>query len=309
MLRIEKGLLTHAELHGRTTAFDLGLGRMVWRRARTASARRRGAAPRPAGPGARAARRPAPARSRRAARRRRACARRRAPSAARGERPGLSDLGLPSRRRSATTSRSPSCATAGRGIGATVRAVCRLRGLDTACEIVAPPLRRSRGRAAAWLSSSRAAAWAGLDLPADAGAASRSPRRPRRRCCRSRRFAARRRRSPPRSARRLPEPGRTAGLADGGRLIWAGLDLWLLRGPRATPALAARLADLAAVTDQSDGWTALTPDRAGAAEVLARLVPIDLDARRLPARAGGADRAAPHDVRDRSPATAASSCW
>jgi sarcosine oxidase subunit alpha len=29
VLRIEKGLLTHAELHGRTTADDLGLGRMV----------------------------------------------------------------------------------------------------------------------------------------------------------------------------------------------------------------------------------------------------------------------------------------
>jgi sarcosine oxidase subunit alpha len=29
VLRIEKGLLTHAELHGRTTAFDLGLERMV----------------------------------------------------------------------------------------------------------------------------------------------------------------------------------------------------------------------------------------------------------------------------------------
>ncbi|MFQ6549746.1 sarcosine oxidase subunit alpha family protein [Aestuariibius sp. 2305UL40-4] len=29
VLRIEKGFLTHAELHGRTTAFDLGLGRMV----------------------------------------------------------------------------------------------------------------------------------------------------------------------------------------------------------------------------------------------------------------------------------------
>ncbi|WP_146344058.1 sarcosine oxidase subunit alpha family protein [Falsiphaeobacter marinintestinus] len=29
VLRIEKGLLTHAELHGRITAFDLGLGRMV----------------------------------------------------------------------------------------------------------------------------------------------------------------------------------------------------------------------------------------------------------------------------------------
>ncbi|SEN76269.1 sarcosine oxidase subunit alpha [Gemmobacter aquatilis] len=29
VLRIEKGFLTHAELHGRTTAFDLGLGRMI----------------------------------------------------------------------------------------------------------------------------------------------------------------------------------------------------------------------------------------------------------------------------------------
>lgn len=29
VMRIEKGLLTHAELHGRTTAYDLGLGKMV----------------------------------------------------------------------------------------------------------------------------------------------------------------------------------------------------------------------------------------------------------------------------------------
>jgi sarcosine oxidase subunit alpha len=29
VLRIEKGFLTHAEMHGRTTAFDLGLERMV----------------------------------------------------------------------------------------------------------------------------------------------------------------------------------------------------------------------------------------------------------------------------------------
>ena len=39
VLRIEKGLLTHAELHGRTTLDDLGLGRMV-EAARTASAGR-----------------------------------------------------------------------------------------------------------------------------------------------------------------------------------------------------------------------------------------------------------------------------
>jgi sarcosine oxidase subunit alpha len=29
VLRIEKGFITHAEIHGRTTAFDVGLGRMV----------------------------------------------------------------------------------------------------------------------------------------------------------------------------------------------------------------------------------------------------------------------------------------
>ena len=29
VLRLEKGLLTHAEIHGRTTAYDVGLGRMV----------------------------------------------------------------------------------------------------------------------------------------------------------------------------------------------------------------------------------------------------------------------------------------
>lgn len=29
VLRIEKGFITHAEIHGRTTAFDIGMGRMV----------------------------------------------------------------------------------------------------------------------------------------------------------------------------------------------------------------------------------------------------------------------------------------
>ena len=29
MLRIEKGFITHAEIHGRTTAFDIGMERMV----------------------------------------------------------------------------------------------------------------------------------------------------------------------------------------------------------------------------------------------------------------------------------------
>ena len=29
VLRIEKGFITHAEIHGRTTAFDIGMQRMV----------------------------------------------------------------------------------------------------------------------------------------------------------------------------------------------------------------------------------------------------------------------------------------
>ena len=29
MLRIEKGVITHAEIHGRTTAFDVGMGAMI----------------------------------------------------------------------------------------------------------------------------------------------------------------------------------------------------------------------------------------------------------------------------------------
>lgn len=74
----------------------------------------------------------------------------------------------------------------------------------------------------------------------------------------------------------LPDPGGFRRLEDGAELIWAGLDLWLLRGLRATPDLAGRLANLAAVTDQSDGWTALALSGPGAADALARLVPLDL---------------------------------
>ena len=32
VLRIEKGLITHAEIHGRTTAFDIGMDKMVSRK-------------------------------------------------------------------------------------------------------------------------------------------------------------------------------------------------------------------------------------------------------------------------------------
>ena len=77
VLRIEKGLLTHAELHGRTTADDLGLGRMV-AAGKDCIGKAGAARPGLSGAGARAARRPAAARPRRAAAGRRACPRRRA---------------------------------------------------------------------------------------------------------------------------------------------------------------------------------------------------------------------------------------
>lgn len=75
----------------------------------------------------------------------------------------------------------------------------------------------------------------------------------------------------------LPAAGRHVELAGGGRLIRAGLDVWFVRGGAAAPDLSARLAGDAAVTDQSDGWAALTLRGDAAADVLARLVPLDLD--------------------------------
>lgn len=55
-----------------------------------------------------------------------------------------------------------------------------------------------------------------------------------------------------------------------GRLVWFGLDQWLLQG---TPP--AGLAG-AAITEQGDGWAGLQLAGPDAAAVLARLVPIDL---------------------------------
>lgn len=83
----------------------------------------------------------------------------------------------------------------------------------------------------------------------------------------------------------LPAPGGSAPFDDGSALVWAGLDLWFLRGPGATPGLARRLTGRAAVTDQSDGWVALSLTGADAAEALARLVPIDLSPAAFPAGA------------------------
>ncbi len=69
-----------------------------------------------------------------------------------------------------------------------------------------------------------------------------------------------------------PEPGR-AVLAPAGRCLWAGRGVAFVTGlvPRG-------LEDLAAVTDQSDGWAVLRLEGAQAAAVLARLCPLDLRA-------------------------------
>ena len=69
----------------------------------------------------------------------------------------------------------------------------------------------------------------------------------------------------------LPAPGRSTG-KDGARLIWFGKGQYLLIGPAPDPALAAH----AALTDQSDAWAVVRLEGAGAEDVLARLVPVDL---------------------------------
>ncbi len=68
-----------------------------------------------------------------------------------------------------------------------------------------------------------------------------------------------------------PAPGRATG-KEGARAIWFGQRMILLMGPVPDAALAQH----AALTDQSDAWAVVRLDGAGAAEVLARLTPIDL---------------------------------
>lgn len=70
-----------------------------------------------------------------------------------------------------------------------------------------------------------------------------------------------------------PEPNRATGKA-GARAIWFGQGMALLAGPEPD----AGLADQAALTDQSDAWTAVMLEGAGAADVLARVTPLDLRA-------------------------------
>jgi sarcosine oxidase subunit gamma len=75
--------------------------------------------------------------------------------------------------------------------------------------------------------------------------------------------------------------GRTGtGLPAAGRaedaVVWAGAGLWLVEG-YAPADVAGWLAGRAAVADQSDGWAGMRLTGPAAADVLARLVPLDLD--------------------------------
>ncbi|GLQ25984.1 sarcosine oxidase subunit gamma [Sulfitobacter pacificus] len=72
---------------------------------------------------------------------------------------------------------------------------------------------------------------------------------------------------------KLPAAGRSTGKG-GLRCLWFGRDEVMLIG--AAPDAA--LADHAAVVDQSDAWAVVNISGAGAVDVLARLVPLDLRA-------------------------------
>ncbi|MEP3329450.1 sarcosine oxidase subunit gamma [Sedimentitalea sp.] len=69
----------------------------------------------------------------------------------------------------------------------------------------------------------------------------------------------------------LPEPNQTSDNA-GVRVIWFARGQVLLVGADPDPALTGH----AALTDQSDAWAVVALEGAGAEDVLARLVPVDL---------------------------------
>lgn len=74
------------------------------------------------------------------------------------------------------------------------------------------------------------------------------------------------------------EPGRVL-TQEGLRQIWWGRSQVMVTGT--APDLAS-LADLAAVTDQSDGWAVMRLTGVGYAKVLARLCPVDLRPQQVP---------------------------
>ncbi|KIC36603.1 sarcosine oxidase subunit gamma [Leisingera sp. ANG-M7] len=69
----------------------------------------------------------------------------------------------------------------------------------------------------------------------------------------------------------FPAANRATGKA-GSRAVWFGREMALLMGPEPD----AKLVKHAALTEQSDAWAVVRLDGAGAGDVLARLVPVDL---------------------------------
>jgi sarcosine oxidase subunit gamma len=69
----------------------------------------------------------------------------------------------------------------------------------------------------------------------------------------------------------FPATNRATG-KEGARAIWFGQGQAILIGPECD----AGLGSLAAITDQSDAWAVVRLEGAGAEDVLARLVPVDL---------------------------------
>lgn len=70
----------------------------------------------------------------------------------------------------------------------------------------------------------------------------------------------------------FPKPGRVSAGKGGARCVWSGRGQAFLIGPAPDATLAAH----AALSAQSDGWVTFRLEGPGAADVLARLCPLDL---------------------------------
>lgn len=84
----------------------------------------------------------------------------------------------------------------------------------------------------------------------------------------------------------LPAPGRYTAAPDGTRLIWMAPDLIFAAfedaAPDAADRMAQRLGEAVRVTDQSDGWVALSAEGAGVCRALERICPLDLHPEAFP---------------------------
>jgi glycine cleavage system aminomethyltransferase T len=259
VLRIEKGFITHAEIHGRTTAFDIGMEKMV--SAKKDCIGKAAASARAFRAGARAAGR------------------------AEGHGPDHAGAHLFTGRQPRARERSGLChlgllvADAGRpgwGLGflkdgrarhgETIRLVDHLRGIDVLCEVCDPVFHDLReGRcvpeliAKGPLDGVEPLVMAGLTLaPVEDGPITSIALLP------GGAKAAAKALKPLGLA--FPGPGGISEKA-GLRLVWTGRDQAFLFGD-----LPAGLEGAAVVTDQSGGWAGVTLTGPGAARALGRLV-------------------------------------